>query len=210
MLVEIPGWVVTLISVGLSAVVSGVVGYLIKRSFDKYFQKKDREEADQKAQEAELRKFRDEQTRNQRREDLNEILSKRIDPINQKLDVLSNGTLSSLRNDILTCYYRCREKGYRGNWDYTNIHDLYDAYVDLDGNSFVEDLMNRFDSLPAKEEVVKEVPRKTSGRVRRVPGRVVAVAPVASAGPKKIENVKLPDEVKIPEVHGMDNKKDPK
>ena len=63
------------------------------------------------------------------------------------MKAIGGGTLSSLRNDILTCYYRCVEKGYRNDWDYTNIHDLYKSYSELHGNSFVADVMERFDNL---------------------------------------------------------------
>lgn len=75
-----------------------------------------------------------------------------IKEVNDKLDRVADGTLSTLRNDILNCYYKCREKGFRNDYDYTNIHDLWDAYKALNGNSFVEDVMNRFDNLPPKEE----------------------------------------------------------
>lgn len=115
MTLEIPGWAITLISVAASAIVSGIIGYIVKRSLDRYFKKKDDEEQERIAHEQELLDLREEKHRQARRADLEEILSQRIDPINAKLDILSDGTLSSLRNDILTCYYRCREKGYRGD-----------------------------------------------------------------------------------------------
>lgn len=73
-------------------------------------------------------------------------------PIIERLGKIEGGTLSGLRDDILTCYYRCLEKGYRNDWDYTNIHDLHDAYTTLGGNSFIADIMTRFDNLPTKEE----------------------------------------------------------
>ncbi len=53
---------------------------------------------------------------------MQQIVDKAMAPVNKKIDVLMDkvskteeGTLSSLRNDILTCYYRCVEKGYRGD-----------------------------------------------------------------------------------------------
>ena len=58
----------------------------------------------------------------------------------------------SLRNAILTNYYSCVLKGYRNDYDYQNMHELYDAYDDLHGNSFVHDVMERLDALPTKEE----------------------------------------------------------
>ena len=77
------------------------------------------------------------------------------------------GTKCSLRNDILTLYYKCCEKGYRNDYDYQNIHEMYDAYQELDGNSFIKDIMKRFDELPVKESTVptKTVERKTKKQV---------------------------------------------
>ena len=80
----------------------------------------------------------------------------RLDRLDDKLDAIGDGTLSTLRNDILSCYYKCNEKGYRNDNDYTNIHDMYDSYKRLNGNSFVADVIERFDALPAKEEYYKK------------------------------------------------------
>ena len=37
---------------------------------------------------------------------------------------------------------------------------MYDSYKDLNGNSYVEDVVNRFDELPTKEEYQAEKFRK--------------------------------------------------
>lgn len=79
-------------------------------------------------------------------------LENKVDQLVDRLDEVGEGTLSSLRNDILKCYYECVRKGYRNDYDYTNIHDLFEAYCALHGNSFIRDVMGRFDSLPTKEE----------------------------------------------------------
>ena len=96
-----------------------------------------------------------------RKEHLDEIrtvITEEIAPVNKKLNTISdrlekvgNGTLSSLRNDILRCYYDCLAKGYRNDFDYENIHDLFESYENLNGNSFVADVLARFDALPTKE-----------------------------------------------------------
>lgn len=79
-----------------------------------------------------------------------------IAQIKDKLDQVGDGTLSSLRNDILKCYYDCLAKGYRNDFDYENLHDLYTSYDGLNGNSFVADIVKRFDELPTKEQYRKE------------------------------------------------------
>ena len=96
---------------------------------------------------------------NETQEDLRTIIKeeilpmdKKVDSISKKITLLTEGTLSGLRNDILKCYYDCVRKGYRNDYDYTNMHDLFDAYKGLNGNSFVQDIIKRFDELPTKEE----------------------------------------------------------
>jgi len=134
--------------------------------------KKEAEANIQRQKELELARFREEQHRQERKKDVLESVSEvvrplenKIDTLTKKLDKVEEGTLSTLRNDILTCYYRCVEKGYRNDYDYQNIHHMYEAYAELHGNSYVADVMKRFDDLPVKEDV-KEVsiskPKKKS------------------------------------------------
>ena len=75
--------------------------------------------------------------------------------LSQKLTVLEDnqskqGTAlcSSIRNDIKKAYDLCKEKGYRTDWDTDNLNHLFDDYKKLGGNSFVEDLMNKFHDIP--------------------------------------------------------------
>ena len=160
--ISLPAWAVTLISVAVSTIVTGIVGYVVKRSLDKYFKKKETKEVDLQDKLKDLEELKSDNMREQRREDMIAVVKAELIPVADKIDALidkvsktENGTLSSLRNDILTCYYRCCEKGYRGDWDFENIHHLFDAYKELNGNSFVRDVMTRFDELPSKEEYTK-------------------------------------------------------
>lgn len=84
----------------------------------------------------------------------------RLDRLEDKIDAIGDGTLSTLRNEILSCYYKCSDKQYRNNNDYTNIHDMYESYKRLNGNSFVADVIERFDALPAKEEYFKRLAKE--------------------------------------------------
>ena len=155
-----PEWLVIVLALGGSAFIGCLMNFLFSRTFYKKAQQRDKEQ-EQKAD----RDMRDRQElENRRRADETEELISRIkvivQPLNDKLDKVdtklsatSAGTLATLRNDILTCYYRCREKGYRNDYDYQNIHDLYEAYDALEGNSFIKDIMDRFDKLPVKEDV---------------------------------------------------------
>ena len=79
-------------------------------------------------------------------------IKRSMDSVDSKLDLVSNGTLSTLRNEIKNCFYECADKGYRNDYDFKNIYELYESYVGLGGNSFIKDIMNRFESLPTKDE----------------------------------------------------------
>ena len=92
-------------------------------------------------------------------DNIREVVKDEISPLEQKVDNIANtlklvedGTLSTLRSDILKNYYDCVKKRHRNDDDYTNIHKLYQSYKNLNGNSFVKDVIARFDALPTKEE----------------------------------------------------------
>ena len=97
----------------------------------------------------------------------NKPIKEKIDCIDEKLDKVSDGTLSTLRNDIKNCYYESLEKGYRNDYDFKNIHDLYDDYKNLGGNSFIEDIMVRFDKLPPKDVYKKELEKEQNNSPKK-------------------------------------------
>lgn len=145
-----------------SAAVTGIISYLVKRYLDKYFKKKDAQEEETQKKLKEAEALKEEKQRVERKNDLVDVVQNQLVPVINKIDDLAvkvekteDGTLASLRNDILTSYYRCSETGYRGDWDYENIHHLYEAYVNLHGNSFVQDVIKRFDALPTKEAYIQ-------------------------------------------------------
>ena len=72
-----------------------------------------------------------------------------------------------IRNDIKNCYYESLEKGYRNDYDFKNIHDLYEAYKNLGGNSFIEDIMVRFDKLPPKDVYKKELEKEQNNSPKK-------------------------------------------
>ena len=146
------GWVQTIITVIVSALITAIISGIIGRALKKHYEEKDAEDRVLKEQEEVQRK---ETIITVLRDEIKPI-SDTIEKLSDKLEKIGEGTLSSLRNDILTCYYRCREKGYRNDYDFQNMHDLYEAYSGLNGNSFVADVMDRFDKLPTKEEYREE------------------------------------------------------
>ena len=110
----LPQWVLTLISVGASAIVSTVIGIIIKRSFDKYFQRKDREEAIKEAALKEAEDLKKAEEERKLESIINKVVEIHTDPIDQKLDEMedkltkvANGTVDTLRDRILSAYYKC-------------------------------------------------------------------------------------------------------
>ena len=88
----------------------------------------------------------------ERKEDLKELFDEFIVPMNEKTDSISEkvstmyddlkkvsaGTLASLRNDLLECFYNCRQKGFRNNDDTQNFNRMFNAYISLGGNDIIE------------------------------------------------------------------------
>jgi len=162
-----------ILSLGGSAIISALIGGLIARGLNKAFERRDAQEKAAREKEdkdrRELEDFRQKAREAKEARERVEELKAAMAPITEKLEALAEkqekgleGILCTLRNDITMCYYKCDSKGYRNDYDYTNIHDMYEAYAALDGNSYVADLMRRFDDLPPKEDTVptKVVERK--------------------------------------------------
>lgn len=159
-------WALSLLTVGCSAVITTLLTLCITRILNKQFKKKDSECA-----------FLEDQRVEEQIKMIKKVVKDELETVKADLTLLKEsminleeGTLSSLRNDILTCYYRCVEKGYRNDYDYTNIYDMYNAYTELDGNSFIQDIMTRFSNLPTKEangQAGKKIEKKVEKKVKK-------------------------------------------
>lgn len=144
----------------LSLIFSGLsligVGYLFQYLWRTGLEKK-KAKSEQAQQEA--KKVRQDETR--------EVFTECITPLSHRMDVIENvladmkesqdaqrtGIQASLRNDILSAYYDCARKGYRTKDDSENFWDMYNAYHQLGGNSFIDkDVTGWFRELPSKEE----------------------------------------------------------
>lgn len=159
--------VISIVGTVLALALSVAIPLIIKHYLQKYIDKKD-------AENLELEQLRHKERREERKQEIREIVVESVEPINAQINDISNkvdgindqlkkvedGALSTLRNDILTCYYRCTEKGYCNDYDYTNIHHMYESYDALKGNSFVADVVKRFDKLPRREDVKKKKSNK--------------------------------------------------
>lgn len=153
-------WLVPLISVALSTMVSTVVGILLKHSFTKYFEKKDKEKAEQEENKKRLAQYEKEESEKKLIENINAIVEKHTDPIDNQLKVLADGTTDMLRERILSTYYKCIDKGYRTQYDFENIEHMHQDYILLGGNSFVASCVKTIKELPSEEEYRKNNPIK--------------------------------------------------
>ena len=79
-------------------------------------------------------------------ENLKDLFDFFITPVEEKLDAVSkevkkvsSGSLASLRNDLLDCYNKCEQKGYRTMDDTKTFKEMFDAYISLGGNDIIEE-----------------------------------------------------------------------
>ena len=89
-------------------------------------------------------------------EELINTIKSNTKPLEEKIDLIALGTQATLRNDLLNCYYACEKKGYKTHEDIQNFADMYEAYHDLHGNSFIEQTAKIFAHLPTEEEYKRQ------------------------------------------------------
>lgn len=162
-----PATIISIIGALLALVLSVAIPMVIKHYLQKYIDGRD-------AKNIELEQLRHEKRRDERKREIKEVVEEstkpisesigriciKVDDVNKQLAKVEDGTLSTLRNDILTCYYKCCEKGYRNDYDYENVHHMFESYDELNGNSFIKDVVGRFDELPTKEEFKANAAKK--------------------------------------------------
>lgn len=145
---------VQIISVILSVLSLLGVGIIASQFWNKHFEKQKNKEEEQSKEHQLSQKI-------DRQSEIREVIASEIKPIIETLadvqksvSLANEGTLASLRNDLLNVYYQCRTKGYKTRNDAENFRDLYKAYTALNGNSFIEhDILPAFDQLKLSEDV---------------------------------------------------------
>jgi len=181
-------WKQILVSALVTLILSGILvpicTKLVGHNMTKYFDKKDEKEREAKKKKEEdeaiakenaekLAKIDKQQQEEKLFERMDAIVKKHTDPIDEELQKVEedlhkvkNGTVDTLRDRILSSYYKCAKKGFYTQYEFENIHHMYDDYVELHGNSFVEKCIKDFDSLDSEEKFMakqkaKKAPRKT-------------------------------------------------
>ena len=191
-----PDWLVALISVAASTAVSTTVAFVLKSSFTKYLEKKEEEKKENEKNKAAAEKL----TRMEEQEKLiktvNDIVEKHTEPIDKelegirdKLGKVADGTMDTLRDRILSSYYKCYEKGYRTQYDIDNVEHMNKDYLALNGNTFVAECMEKFKHIPTEKEYAilkarEEEERKSKKKSKRSKGSRkvnLSIAPAVDA-----------------------------
>ena len=92
---------------------------------------------------------------NSKIDNLTELVEKQVaqnDVINAELKKQSMALQASLRNSILDIYNDSIAKGHMTMFEKQNLSKLFSEYKNLQGNSFICDLVNELNELPVKND----------------------------------------------------------
>ena len=92
---------------------------------------------------------------NSKIDNLTELVEKQVeqnDVINVELKKQSMALQASLRNSILDIYNDSIAKGHMTMFEKQNLSKLFSEYKNLQGNSFICDLVNELNELPVKND----------------------------------------------------------
>lgn len=88
-------------------------------------------------------------------DNLTELVEKQVaqnDVINAELQKQSMALQASLRNSILVIYNDSIAKGHMTMFEKQNLSKLFSEYKNLQGNSFICDLVNELNDMPVKND----------------------------------------------------------
>ena len=92
---------------------------------------------------------------NSKIDNLTELVEKQVaqnDIINAELQKQSMALQATLRNSILDIYNDSIAKGHMTMFEKQNLSKLFSEYKNLQGNSFICDLVNELNELPVKND----------------------------------------------------------
>ena len=137
------------LSIAIPAIITTVVGIILKRVTDKNFKKRDEEEAARRAEKEELEAFREQERNKVLANTIETSISKEIQPIKEDLALLKKGSQASLRHNIYEVYDAWIEKGYCPRDVKADFDNLYQNYHAMGKNGVMDkcykDLMDLAD-----------------------------------------------------------------
>lgn len=81
------------------------------------------------------------------------ILINMIRNYKKQNDDIRDSVKSILRSEITCIYYGIKARGYVLRWEKENILYLYNSYKKLNGNSYVETIIEEVQELPLKYDI---------------------------------------------------------
>lgn len=91
---------------------------------------------------------------NKKIDNLTDLVEKSIsqnEDLQDKITKLGHGVQSSLRNSILSLYYKCMSRGSITMFEKQNLMEMYGSYKSLDGNHFISSCVESLKTLPVKD-----------------------------------------------------------
>lgn len=88
---------------------------------------------------------------------LNEVDAK-VSAISKDMDLSKAGTLSSLRYNIVELYNTVRKRGYKTDVEKETFEKMYQAYHNLGGNHYVDELKDEWKDIP--DEIAYKASKK--------------------------------------------------
>lgn len=171
-----PEWLSIVLALGGSAIISGIVGFVINRNMNKFFSKKDLEEENRRKKDLEYETFKAAEIRKQRREDVQGAIDSSLLPIKNDIvdikddigilhetdDLQRKGIQALLRDRLYQLDGVCCERGFATTEDKNNFENMYLHYHSLGRNGVMDAVHEHFMALPSSE-VAKKTKSSSKG-----------------------------------------------
>lgn len=151
-------WLVPLLSLLISAIVTTTISLLIKHNFSKYLKKKELEEQLRKEKDERLEELECANELEELRLMIVEIIEKAMEPIKSDLKIIKKGTQASLRHDLSQMADEWLKKGYCPRNVKTDFEQLYTQYHLLGQNGVMDSTFKNILELPD----IKPKPKTTT------------------------------------------------
>lgn len=164
----LPAWLITIISLVGSTIITTLIGLIIKHYFTKFMNKKEAEQLRREKEHRELESLKEQKHREERRADVLENLNLVLKPIETKIDNIESSlaldkeaTIINIRSTMKSMRDKYKVQGYADVGDKATWEELYNSYRAMGGNHFkeyVDQWREEVKDLPSELKIRK--PRK--------------------------------------------------
>jgi hypothetical protein len=155
---ELNIWLVAMTSLLGSTILTTMVAILLKRSFDKFFSKRDKELLEL----TELRERRAHEERELLKKDMKQAIEDAIEPLKQDLYVIKKGTQAGLRHDLSMMADEWLVKGFCPRNVKDDFENLYRQYHQLGKNGVMDNIYQSILALPESEPKKRAVKKAST------------------------------------------------